>query len=534
MLLKVQSGVRGGAIGVTAILNRDTTPSHLFSIPELDFSADLFAERLSGPSIRIGAWTINAPQDERGVEDEIMRQGLLLPPEGFAAVFNKLDSIGNVLSSLGKPGGVVSSANGPKQYSYAPFHRFEFPFSPVVGEPLVFLYTDASEGRLYINPDLWMFFNLEERTPGCGIWWDPRRGVDVLLRRIQSHLQTVEIRTDYLLRYLQARQMSLLIGHYRHLHLFNPAAQKIAAFTEGELTLGFPEQGTKALLQNWGLRKGSAGRDDFLQRRLHLWFEIKPPAIDIENPWDEMPTFDPYAFTLPTSSGNVAPARWKHLHDSDGHTFAGVHCDFMDRVYFRQEVLTKYEVASGFEVKDDGSVINSGYWGLTRSSSRIGNALVATGIGDFAEGVPFDEWSHWKEYAIEPPNPDSIRGFLQERPIPEVVDALVQALNNLNDVFARMTAALCVTTTDAIWRGSLDSLAGRQLKWVYPATAGDDEFIKRATLASTLFLDGLRPAPLRELLVAIGKRLHESFEKSPKPLGSRNLLQRVTLIALAD
>lgn len=66
----------------------------------------------------------------------------------------------------------------------------------------------------------------------------------------------------------------------------------------------------------------------------------------------------------------------------------------MDRVYFRQEVLTKYEGASGFEVGDDGSVSCHNYWGLVRSTARLGNELLATAIGDFAEGVPFEEWLH--------------------------------------------------------------------------------------------------------------------------------------------
>ena len=518
---------------VTAILNRNDAPGHLSSIPELDFSEDLFAERLAGPWVRLGAWMANSPLDERGVEDEVMRQSLLLPPEAFASVYDKLESVGNVLGSLGTPGGVIHSAYGAKEYSYAAFHKFEFPFTSVVGEPLVFVHFGGSDSRLFINPDLWMFLGLKERTAGCGIWWDPRRGVDALIRRvIQGDLQTVEIRADYLLKYLQARQMSLLVGHYRQLLLVNPAQKTIAAFVNGELTLGSPEQGSKALLQNWGLRDGFERGARYLQRRLHLWFEIKPPAIDVENPWDDAPTFDSYVFTLPTSAGPVAPARWRRLRDAEERDFEGVICDFMDRTYFRQEVLTKYEVASGFDVKDDGSVSNSSYWGLTRSTSRIGNELLTTAIGDFAEGVPFEEWHHWKEYAVEPPSADTLRALLQEMPIPEAVNFLVHALNRLNAAFAEMAASLGVTITDPLWRGSLDSLAGRQLKWVYPVTAGDDEFIKRATLASTLFLDGLQSAPLRKLLTGIGKNLHETFDKSPTTLGSRKLLQRTTLIAL--
>jgi len=519
---------------VTAILNRDDAPSHLSSISELDFSADLFAERLAGPRFRLGAWTITSTRDERGVEDEVMRQSLLLAPEGFASFFDKLESVGNALHNLGKPGGSVHNRNGEKEYIYFPFHQFEFPFTSDVCEPLVFVWSDTSGVRLFINPDLWMFFDLEEKTPGSGIWWDPRRGADVLLRRVmdEGHLETVEIRTDYLLKYLQARQMPLLVGHYRHLHLFNPSQSAIGAFVAGDLTLGSPDQGAKAILQNCGLRQGLTGGAEFLQRRLHLWFEIKPPAIDVDDPWADAPSFDPYAFTLPTRAGLVAPARWKHLRRSDEKKFEGTTCDFMDRVFFRQEVLTKYEGTAGFDVKDDGSVSCCHYWGLVRSTSRLGNELLSTAIGDFAEGAPFEEWPHWKQYAVEPPSPETAKSLAQETTIPETVNSLVNALNRLNAAFAEMAASLGVTITEPLWRGSLDSLAGRQLKWVYPATADDDEFIKRATLASTLFLDGLQPASLRKLLNAVGKKLHETLEKSPKPLGSRNLLQRATLIAL--
>src|ERR1700730_18898663 len=100
---------------MTAILNRDDTPSHLSSISELDFSGDLLAERLPGPCFRLGAWTITATRDKRGVEDEVMRQSLILAPEGFAAIFDKLESVGNVLHSLGKPGGSVHDRNGKKE-----------------------------------------------------------------------------------------------------------------------------------------------------------------------------------------------------------------------------------------------------------------------------------------------------------------------------------------------------------------------------------------------------------------------------------
>jgi hypothetical protein len=325
--------------------------------------------------------------------------------------------------------------------------------------------------------------------------------------------------------------MSLVVGHYRHLHFFDPPPAAIAAFVEGDVVLGSAEQGAKAIFQNRGLRKDVFSDKQFLQRRLHLWFEIKPPQLDVNDPWDEQPSFDPYSFALPTSAGPVAPARWEHLKGSDGHSFEGVTCDFMDRVYFRQEVLSKYEGAAGFDVKDDGSVSCQHYWSLVRSTSRLGNELLSTAIGDFAEGVPFEEWPHWKQYAVEPPGPETVKALVQEPEIPEVVNSVVAALKRLNAVFANLARVAGVMLPDPLWLGSLDSLAARQLKWVYPATADDDEFLKRATLASTLVLDGLQPPSMRALVRAFGASLHQTFDKDPRPLGSRTLLQRVTLVA---
>jgi hypothetical protein len=519
---------------VAAIINKDDAPSHLFGVPELDFSGDLFSERLAAGWFSLGARSTGSRRDERRVENEVCRQSILLPPGGFATIFGKLKSIGNVLTGLGKPSGLMRQESGGREYSYAPFHRFEFMFGRAVGEPLIFVHFDTSGAQLFINPDLWLHFELEERAPGHGIWWDPRRGVDVLVRRTleQCNMETVEIQADYLLKYLQARQMSLLVAHYRQLLLLDPSQSSIKAFVkEGDVVMGSPNQGAKAILQNWGLRQ-NVGRTPFLQRRLHLWFEIKPPELGVGDPWVEQPPFDPYIFTMPTSAGPVAPARWKNLRGSEKQTFEGVPCDFMNRVYFRQEVLTKYEGVSGFDVKDDGSVTCRYYWGLDRSTARLGNELLSTAIGDFAQGVPFEEWPHWKQYAVEPPSSDTVRSLVQEKPVPEAVNALVMALQRLNTAFADIAASFDATIPIDLWRGSLDGLAGRSLKWVYPASADDGEFLKRATLASTLFLDGLQTAPLRNLLKSVGKNLHESFEKSPHSLGSRNLLQRATLTAL--
>jgi hypothetical protein len=76
------------------IFESSDVPSHVFNVPELDFSGDLFSERLAGPWFRLGSWTNRSSRDKREVEDVVMRQSLLLESRRFKAVFDKLESVG--------------------------------------------------------------------------------------------------------------------------------------------------------------------------------------------------------------------------------------------------------------------------------------------------------------------------------------------------------------------------------------------------------------------------------------------------------
>ena len=245
-------------------------------------------------------------RDDQGVEDTVFRQTIMLSPAGFADIYDNLESIGNVLHGLGEPG----EFSAGDEYGYAPFHQFELMRASLVGEPACVCSLSAGGSRAFYQPGfLVLYFGLEERTDRSGIWWHPERGVEALRRQIieNGNLQIIEIRVAYLLKYLRVRQMALLVGHYRHLHLYNPSQSSCEAFVEENIVLGAPDQGAKAIFQNWGLRQDSLS-EPFLQRRLHLWFEIKPPEIDTDNPWADEPPFDPYAFTLLTRYGPVAPS----------------------------------------------------------------------------------------------------------------------------------------------------------------------------------------------------------------------------------
>lgn len=513
---------------VAQILKPERVPAHISAISELDFSHQLFLDPLEDPWFQLAALTTSRMRVD-DVEEAISRETLLIAPGAFEDLFPHLGIVGNELTGLGSAGGWVYRIGEQKTYEYKPFYRFVFPSTSVEGEPLAFFRNTANGSDIVLNPDIWLFFELQERV--SGLWWDQGRGLEAIRRRATETTIISEIRTDYLLRYLQARQLALLVGEYRHRHLFKPSSAAIEAFVKEDETLGDPEAKVKALIQNWGLRKDVPGLGPFLQRRLHLWYVVSPPPIDVDDPWREKPPFDINSFTLPTRYGPVAPARFSFAAFASGEpTFEGVTCDFMTRVYFRQEVLQKYEGADGIKVLDDGSVVASPYWSLQRSTARLGNELIATAIGDFAEGVSFHEWLHWKTYAVEPPSKGFLNSLHDDRPIPEVVNEVADALCGLNATFVRFAATLGVGD-GKLWDGSLESPAGRRLKWFYPPFASEEHFLERATFASTVVVEGMHNRYLRAVATAVGESLHLNDEKPPRPLGGRKLLERLTLMA---
>ena len=513
------------------VFERDELPTHLSSVPDLDICDDLIAPPFSSGWFRLGAWTIASKRNARNVEDVIERQSALLAPGAFSQVYENLESIGNSLRGLGKPEGSVRASGDEREYRYNPFHRFNLCLTSTGCEPLVFARAVYEKTTLFINPDIELFFELEKRSSEYELWWDPRHNLEVL-RRVNvddSNLNVVEIRAEYLLNYLQARQQSLLVGHYRHRLLFDPTSEAIQSFVVEDVECGTPEHGRKAILQNWGHRRDILGTP--LQRRLHFWFEIKPPGVDLDDPWAEIPPFDPYTFTLPAEVGPVAPARWKYFREIPGREFEGISCDPMSRVYFRQEVLSKYEGVSGFEVLDDGSVSHRSYWGLVRSTQRVGNELVSSAIVDFAEGVPLTEWPHWQQHVVDAPSLEALQSIREEKSIPDAVSSLLKDLEDFNNAFSHLAAKLGIQLSERIWKGSNEGLAARQLKWVYPADADDDEFLKRATLLSTLIVDELSAKAMRRTLRAWDENLHFKDADSRQSLGSRKLLERLMLVA---
>lgn len=265
------------------------------------------------------------------------------------------------------------------------------------------------------------------------------------------------------------------------------------------------------------------------ERRLDLWFEIKASSIDLNNPFSMDPSFDLYDFTLPTRSGNVAPGRFKHSSRQQLKKFKGVEGTDTESIYFKQEVLSKYQNSSDFDVDDHGNVFCGNRWSLSRSTFLIGNELLSTWIGDFAQGVPEEEWAHWKSFSVEPPSAESLNTFCEEETLPNMINSFVESMKQMNDSVVDFSFTVGAKDVALIWKVDDQDPALRQLKSVYPSNASEHEFLRRITLLSRIFTEEVNIADLRLLLGKFGKDLHKGLDG--KTLASRSILQRAVFIA---
>lgn len=58
------------------LIDRNDLLKHLLGIPDLDLSADLYAEPLAGPRFRLGACSSGPGRDRQGVENVVYRKPL--------------------------------------------------------------------------------------------------------------------------------------------------------------------------------------------------------------------------------------------------------------------------------------------------------------------------------------------------------------------------------------------------------------------------------------------------------------------------
>lgn len=461
---------------------------HPRSIPAL-----LRVDELSLAETGGDEWTTLASIDERwlGWEDRLRHCH-----ERYAALVrvDDLESLDHALTRGGEFEALGSPDDGGSVF---PHSLYGVELEPVAYRSAVW------PGRiLEISPAVPALLDLRGRELAKDevVYVDERLNQEVLRLRHglgDRRLSTVKIRTAALRQFLAERDQALVLYHF-HQHLLRHFTDTEAGEHEivaGSLSGSIPV-GLKTFVQNWGPRgRAWSGDDAYLQRRIHRWRVLRPEDARTRRTRHEHLAFDVRTFTLETLHGPVAPARFCAL-DIPAAEFAGVWPNetpaFMTRTWFDIAVLERFEHDPNYDVGDDGSIRCRHYWALNRSVQRTGNRWLSTAIGDFAEGVPMEEWPYFARYAVPPPGDSEYDEACREQEIPDLVNALVDALERMAAT-PSWFAAEGTEPPAAIWNLKSDP---RPLKRHMGSTTDKTEFARRVTELSTLLIDGLDKAAL--------------------------------------
>ena len=129
-----------------------------------------------------------------------------------------------------------------------------------------------------------------------------------------------------------------MIGEFRAARRDQPGAEDLASFDTADIVLEHERPyRAKVIVRSNGPGAGITRETrKSLYRWLHLWFCILPPALNTTRPLEEQPSFDVYAFTLPTRGGEAAPWRYRGSAANPERPFSGAIVDHMTPVFFRQ------------------------------------------------------------------------------------------------------------------------------------------------------------------------------------------------------
>ncbi|ETA69402.1 hypothetical protein MettiDRAFT_2901 [Methanolobus tindarius DSM 2278] len=102
---------------------------------------------------------------------------------------------------------------------------------------------------------------------------------------------------------------------------------------------------------------------------------------------------------------------------------------FMASVYFRDDVLKKYEGDRNYQIGDNGTVQFGYEWGTFRGCYRVANGIIVVNLGDLGEGLPDEELEHWKLYNILPSEVDLTDHYTDFR---FTINRLVRSMEMVN------------------------------------------------------------------------------------------------------
>jgi len=420
----------------------------------------------------------------------------LVDADKVSEVLSSIDYPGNILHDLGHPSS--GERNGETFYEVAYVNR-----GLETIEPFVIEQVDPTNSVFFLpRQDLQLFYSLFIRGVEGGFNYDDHlRGVnDVIKYTHGEYLGEMYVLKSYLLDYLYQRKKALLIGYFCDISV--PSS------------LDIPEDFRKTVLYNKDHMKATilVLKDRFLAdweiyARLDMWKVVLPPKERTLGHFGVAPA--PPSITVKTRRGEV------NLKDIDIHAMES----FFTAVYFRSEVLKRYENDQRYRIDDDGGVYYSGVWGIFRGIYRLSDEIIATNISDLFGSLPYEEWSHWAAHNIEPLSIEEHRKLRDKGSIPVLINTLAQEMEQFDLRLQGHLTYLTGTLHDRVYGSTSDKDEQdmiKELKKVFTRQTDRNEFLNRIVVLNKLLVDRLKGKSIARSIDVFDPDAKFDDQKQPK------------------
>ena len=208
---------------------------------------------------------------------------------------------------------------------------------------------------------------------------------------------------------------------------------------------------------------------------------------------------------------------------------------FMDIVYFKEEVLKKYEANKKFTIGDNGTVMFGDKWGTFRGVFRVAKGFLAAHLGDIGEGFPNEELKYWKQFNVSPSKiPRKERYFDFRETIRRMLHFMERSNERIERHLTKFFFDLSFTDKRLFKLDDVDNIL-RNLKRVINKNTTIDEFQSRIIFLNILLLETINTELINQIFKKIDKNLCYScdvlaiqevfhsylYKKTPRKLKSK-------------
>jgi hypothetical protein len=202
------------------------------------------------------------------------------------------------------------------------------------------------------------------------------------------------------------------------------------------------------------------------------------------------------------TSGGLKSAKKASKREIDG---------FLETIYFKEEVLKKYESNKDFQIGDDGTVLFGYDWGLFRGVYRVAKGYLAVNLGDLGEGFPAKELEHWKQYNVDPKTIKRADSYFDFRNnLKRMIYFMNQSNRRINHYCKLFFPEISQSNSGIfILHGAVDVLV--HIKKIINEKTTLDEFQSRIIFLNILLIESVNVKLIGEVFNQIGGDLNLSY-----------------------